>query len=536
MPRVPALRLLWIVWTTMSLLAVAHVVLFASSILRAADSFQVQFTPDDAYYYLGLARNFVRTGAWTFDSGMSITSGFHPLLAYLLALIYRATQPSTEAFVRYGLLLSSSLALVIALVAGYVGLKQKRYPHYLLFLALILSSRNYAINAVSIMEWSLALLSGVLYTLCFYRALQAQKRAYVTLLGLGLAGSVSRSDFGLFPFALFAATLLLFVFWRDQTQKQAIRNAFFGLVGATLGVALIFVHNQLFTGNPVQSSALMKVHWSQISGPSFGGTSHLLTDALGWTASNTVLLMVVGVLAIALAPSFLSGIQQFRRRWDKRLSNQGRLDLLLMVGATITLVGYVLVYSRNGDVQLWYTANFFIPLFLLLVIGYRTLGIFVAPRIFHFVTIWLTIAVLGLMGRNIASLYAISPTLLSPWPHQMAMLEAGKFLHQTPPEGRVGAWNAGIMGYYQGGTLINLDGLVNDSIYEYAISNTLPAYVEKTAITYIVDFEPMLTGEKLRVRGGYDDEAFVARLQPVKEFIPEKTNEWKNLILYKVLP
>lgn len=95
-------------------------------------------------------------------------------------------------------------------------------------------------------------LCSSLYTLLLSCAASAE-RAYLTLLVLGLAGALPRSDFGLYPFALFAATLLLYVFFSDQAQKQAILNAFFGLVGATLGVALIFVHNQLFTGNPIQS-------------------------------------------------------------------------------------------------------------------------------------------------------------------------------------------------------------------------------------------------------------------------------------------
>lgn len=62
-------------------------------------------------------------------------------------------------------------------------------------------------------------------------------------------------------------------------------------------------------------------------------------------------------------------------------------------------------------------------------------------------------------------------------------------------------WNAGIIGYYQGGSVVNLDGLVNDSIYQYAMSNTLPVYVEKIAITYIVDFGPMLHQQATNTSG-----------------------------------
>jgi hypothetical protein len=66
-------------WTIVSLLVILNVGTFDLVIITAEDSLQVQYTPDDAYYYLTLAKNFSKSGLWTFDSGHTVTSGFHPL-------------------------------------------------------------------------------------------------------------------------------------------------------------------------------------------------------------------------------------------------------------------------------------------------------------------------------------------------------------------------------------------------------------------------------------------------------------------------
>jgi hypothetical protein len=66
--------------------------------------------------------------------------------------------------------------------------------------------------------------------------------------------------------------------------------------------------------------------------------------------------------------------------------------------------------------------------------------------------------------------------------------------------------------------VINLDGLVNNDIYAYAISNRLPSYIAERRITYVVDFKTMLDIPEYRMRGGYDDDTFLGGLRPIKLF------------------
>ena len=123
-------------------------------------------------------------------------------------------------------------------------------------------------------------------------------------------------------------------------------------------------------------------------------------------------------------------------------------------------------------------------------------------------------------------------TKTSLWPHQQFTLEAGKYLHDHPVNGKLAAWNAGIVGYYQGGNVVNIDGLVNNEIYPYILSNTLPAYLDSKNITYIIDSQSMLD-ETFRLRGGYDDPAFIQRLVPIKLF-DQGGFDWQPLTLYRI--
>jgi hypothetical protein len=89
-----------------------------------------------------------------------------------------------------------------------------------------------------------------------------------------------------------------------------------------------------------------------------------------------------------------------------------------------------------------------------------------------------------------------------PWPWQVHMYDAGVYLHDHPMTARVGSWNAGIIGYYQGGSVVNIDGLVNNDIYPYAAGNDLAAYWDRKAIRYVVDFDEVVDEPKYRRRNG----------------------------------
>ena len=199
-------------WTTIVILAVLNITTFAAIIIRATDELRIQYIPDDAFYYLTLARNYAALGSWTFDSGVSVTSGFHLLFAYLLASAYSILPLDEGNFVLVGVISSLLITIVFIGVMWFWGFRQKSIL-FLLFLVIIISSRNFTYNAVSVTEWALVILFASLYFVWFFLRNQDQKRRAIDILllfFLGLLGSLARSDFVLLPLSIAVGALVIF--------------------------------------------------------------------------------------------------------------------------------------------------------------------------------------------------------------------------------------------------------------------------------------------------------------------------------------
>lgn len=495
-------------WAFAATAALINLVVFDAVQIQAPAGVQVTNVPDDGYYYLSLARNFVRYRQWTFDSGVSHTSGFHPAFAYVLAASYAAMRPSADGFVKIGMLLSAAFTLAAALYVFRQGWSS-RSPAMFAALTVLICTRNILLNSISTVEWPLIVLVITAFSFEVVRATPSRSSRALTL-GLGFAGSVTRTDFGLLPFGFFAASLIV---WHKSRDNRPPIAAGIGLAGAMLGTAALLVHNYLLTGLAVQSSALMKWQWANA-----GDTGLILLGAVAGSVA------VVG-LAILLD---IRSVRMLRARLAELSEQQQRLGL----AALLVAIGYTAFYSGMSGIQPWYSANLLLPAFVLLLALWYALT--------HGVMQWATV-VPTLTFAAIASVLASSALLatypIAPekgrWPHQAAMRQAGIYLHDHPLEGRVGAWNAGIVNYYQGGTVINLDGVVNNDIYKYAVANRLPAYLRDKHIAYVVDFPKMLESDAAR-RGGYSDPAFLSSLRPIQTFDRGDYSVWRNLTLYRV--
>ncbi len=495
-------------WVALALIAIANIIFFDAVIIAAPDTIQVKYTPDDAYYYLSLARNFVHYHSWTFDSGVSKTSGFHPMLAYILALLYALLRPNTDGFVRISLLLSSIFTLLSAFYLLWMGWKQKQ-PFMLASLAVIISWRNILINSVSGVEWPLIVFIIVLFcsTLAWNYSSRAGK---IFLFVLGVLGSLTRSDFGILTFAFFCASLIL---WRRKEGKGQLAAASLGAAGALLGVGLLLLHNYLLTGLAVQSSALMKNQW--ITG---AGSMSILRNGLA------------GLIILLILPLLFGFLNQGRVRGI--LSELSGVQKLFGLTAIFNWMGYAVFYSRVSDVQPWYSANIVMSVFVFLSALWYSIqhGVWkkfvLAPQVSFLVLF----AVFFL--ETLLATYPVND-LNGVWPHQQATLEAGKYLHDHPLESRIGGWNVGIVNYYQGGEVINLDGVVNNDIRLYAATNTTFEYIQKNNIEYVLDFDNMFRTLAVQ-RGGYNDPQFLTKLKPIMVFDKGQYPIWEHLTLYKI--
>ena len=115
------------------------------------------------------------------------------------------------------------------------------------------------------------------------------------------------------------------------------------------------------------------------------------------------------------------------------------------------------------------------------------------------------------------------------------MLAAGKFLRDNFQNYTIGSWNSGIIGFFSERSIINIDGLVNNSVAPYIKNDNLISYFKKYKIDYVIDYETMLTNEYYSRRGGFSDRKLNECLEKLNLKIIQsyKKFENSNIFLFK---
>lgn len=488
----------------------------------ASDEQLITVIPDDAFYYLQMATHRLNDGFWSFD-GVAVSTGFHLLYGYFLYFLQLIFGPINwrELFLIVGLcsslLLASACYCITKCVGSLLG------PAAALFaLAPFLTTANLIQSTAMMESWLVIFFSA----LTLYSALQARmpsRTQIAILIGIGLLGSLARSDFGLLPGML----TLTFVLGQRALTNHVVRSVSL-LLGSCIGVALSLLHNILTAGHLFQASAQTKLLWSSLLGHNidnaiqmalFAATPSYFYFDKFWKIAGVI------VLGICLWRSY-------NKKGETAPPPKLRSVLLPGLACTATIAGYIVFYRFNSQsLQYWYIANFLAPSAIVLA----TLGyLLFRTRLF----------IPGAILCGVYLLASIPNIFLMQSPDQVQMLQAGKYLANPPKAesaihpgttSKIGAWNAGIMSYFSGKQLINLDGLANDEIYPYIQKNDLLGYLRERQIGYVIDYMSMLSSLPMQQRGGYLGESFEKCLIPLKKF----TNnvgalEKSPIVLYQV--
>ena len=455
-------------------IAVVTLAHFARLVAGAREHW-IAFVPDDAFYYLGFGRGFATTGRWTFDGGVSLSSGFHLLQAYLAAACWALFHGLGADGPVYGLMVASVLCNLLA-VCVCVRLVSRIFgAHASIGVALVFLGKNALICGASGMKWSAAVLTLALATEIAVIPSEPSLRRTLEACGVGLLAVIARSDSAVWIGILAAASLL--------THRSASAAKVGALVlGSALGVLAIGVHSHAITGVWLQDSVLAKLHWGKLQGIDVSSALNMLamTTGVGWLGKG----IDRGVLLALLLLGFVGAA--FTRA-DKRAA--------LLASSGILLGALALGARNSGGLQYWYTDAAVVPCCLLWSAAFAEAQQRLAPRV----------------GWALAFGVAVSCVAnfwfprAGPWPNQLAMLRAGLHLDSEAWSAcRVGAWNAGIIGYYRGHDVINLDGLANHDALIASKSGQLSKYLANSDVHYIVDFAAMMERPEFRARGGYD--------------------------------
>lgn len=222
--------------------------------------------------------------------------------------------------------------------------------------------------------------------------------------------------------------------------------------------------------------------------------------------------MVVSVCAVCFVVYSLRSFLKTKER-KKYLP-----ELVFALGCLLTVIGYVLFYRHNSqDLQIWYSSNFIAPMSIILA----GLGFFLFRKqiLVPAVAIFSSCAIFGAV--RIFDLQ---------WPNQVEMMQAGLFLKASKSDATYASFNAGIISYFSGYDVINVDGLANDEVLPFIKNNTLFDYIKSRNINYLIDYEAQLNDRRFRIRGGYLDDRVDKCLKPLQTVDGHSPN-WRGLRL-----
>lgn len=465
-----------------SVLAVAALATLARLAIVWLGLPETRLISDDAYYYFVTARNIAAGAGPTFD-GLWITNGFHPL--WLLAVIPAFWLVPGDLWwpVRSAL----SMTVVCDLASGF------------LLHDLVRRHRSPTIAAAAAAAWFLlpptALLGlqgleaslSTLLLLFLLRNLDGSasqsrvstRSAAMTGVWLGLAGLARTDNLATAGLAVIVCSVL-------QGADRGARATWLRLAvhgsAAALVTAPWFAWNLHHFGSLVQVSGQVKLRVHEL----FGGLPW------GWGDPGSAALTVLHMLfpTMLVSSKYLCG-EQF---------DGGSFALPVgLASQALVLLLFALVARRRWGSGTWRAAVFIFPLVVLLThtVLFGAVWRSYATWYAHGCFALLIVLIAGSFGPG------ASPAPVSRrWPERMAGVAVGLLLlvqvaqyplfltriqlgargpekqfrapldrlrADLPGRARIGAFDAGALAYvagqYEGFTVINLDGLVNNEIY-----------------------------------------------------------------------
>lgn len=505
----------WLIGAALTGIYLARVLYFLSQ----PDETLVGIIPDDAFYYIRLAQNRLALGLWTFD-GHATTTGFHPLYAYFMLAIEALRDGNTTDWrFLFGVVgVSAALCFGGASILTIRAAQNVAGDRAVIFAALPFLT-PVAISLVTVMMESQFVVVASAASLYLVSNARSPRRTVGTLAAflVGMLGSLSRTDFGMLPAALFLATLVAAPQWHHLRRTATL------LAGAVTGLAMDLTHNFLISGEFLQSSARIKLHWSELSGhdptlPLSRIVGTILPLQFTWNPYRPLLLLVVAA-ALLTVSAYAARFHRLRGEHNSRFDP-------VVAGSVLTLGGYIAFYSLNsGGLQLWYNSTFIPPL-----------GIVIASAATALIrsrpAAWLSAILAGIY--LIATMTNFSTTL---WPWQSGMMHAGEALRNDRVEGSIGTWNAGIVAVASGRQITNLDGLVNDEAVPYIESDSLFDYVNSRNLQFIAEHEQLLSDPSAQRSGGFTDGRLTRCFRAVRTLDHPDDPEWAGrMVLFERVP
>lgn len=458
-----------------ALIAVARLALAWADLATLA----AKTLPDDAFYYFRIAQHLAAGDGVTFD-GLSQTNGFHPLWLAAITPFFAAFPGDAETPVHLSLTLATLLSLA-ALPFVYAIVEELTENANAAALAALLYAANpfvamETLNGLESVLANLLFAATTWYAVCRGRAGSPHGGVDWKLGVLAGLAILARTD----NVFLFAAILLAAL---SERRAGIARIVAVGSVGALVASPWV-LWSAVATGSPIQSSGLAIPFVLAGNIDPAAGTDSLRQWQLAQTLDGFRLalrysgtpwppltfVLVGGALILALRSGSAALGARFRR-----------LNFLI-----VALLGLLLFH---GVYRMYPRSWYFVPVGFVAVLY---LGVvfddFSARRRGH-ARLAVVATVLALVGWNLLQLGSMWHAGWYPW--QLEMVSAARWVGANTGAGdRVGAFNAGIVGYWNPDrTVINLDGVVNSDAFDAIRRRRLSEYISAAGIAYLIDYE-----------------------------------------------
>ncbi|QWE10862.1 hypothetical protein [Polynucleobacter sp. es-EL-1] len=424
---------------------------------------------DDGFYYWLIAKNLWQLGMSSADYGQTLTSGYHPLWAWLLmplTAIGGSQIQEMRIFISLSVLIS-----ILSFVLMYRIFPANQIAKFFVY-GLVVSAFSFQINSMSGLEWPLILLCNVIYFYCLLRV----GTPLLIFLGLGVFASLSRTDFGAIPLIVFIVSAVFYYFNKDKKTSYLMKASLATLLGATIGLIITFSYFYLVTGQFSQGSALVKHMWAKEGFLTPLSIVFQFARALFFIPDmpHSVVVYVHEHTAQLLFAFFVSFFLVLLGLYKVRLTiksmNFNNHNIVLIVSSLFILVFYLLFYGLNTvEVQPWYTAQIIIPLVFLLL---QLITFIFGQGSWSFMRPVATFVFLLSISMNLITSFLNTEA----FPDQIELKNLGNYLIVNQEKQIVGYSGNGVVSFFGGQRVINLDGLVNNEIYAYMPKN-LPCYL-----------------------------------------------------------
>lgn len=525
---------------------------------------------DDAYYYFELAANFPQLGYWTFDR-IHPSNGVQPLWAITLTAVAQVSDwlgihdKDVLARVFVGLAAAAHFAsslVLFHLLARVVstGTAIAAAGAFLLPMGIVWQRVWGLENSL----YALLLISTIAYYHLEYLGRATIRRSVVLGAFLGFT-ALARLNAGFLIPCILAHYLFI---TRHEGFSARFKQTFVSGLAASLLIGSYLAYNLVTTDHllPIGGAA-KQLHaqrflesigldapptslsyWTTVFSTYYNAMTWFITsrglDGM-WIAGSRlvfdedssirieIFLVICG--AILALPAALGRPLEWARFLLSRLRRLSAFGYVLVFGIVDALVSIMLFPNQLGlaMIKWWFVENEIVIAVVTATLTVAALA-YIAGRFMTgrrqamLVPLVLCVFVAYNMQEHVR-FYWIEDRRNYDWnpSYNDEMYLAAKWLNSNiPTETIIGAWNAGVLGYYSKHRVVNLDGLVNDfEILPYLREGRIADYIRDQGIQYLAD-----------MRGYFVPPRWSAgqlRLEPVYSHYVERLKA--DFLIYKVL-